>query len=180
MIEILDDLDVLTRPDVDPRGLSLAGVRYGAKAADTVARDSVIEVTLSPIVHRVIAGSGRATEYYGAEGEPLSREEVVESVVETEGIVHFSGKFSCRIVDGMVSGFALYGAGRGLLAHFGYLRSRDEFLEVFGTPDLAEESFDCGELMGYRHRYRAAEKQVFWDSWDEHVGWLNIGEFDSR
>lgn len=180
MIEILDDLDVLTRRDAGSRGLSLAGARCGSKAVDTVARDSVIEVTLSPIVHRVIAGSGRETEYFGANGEPLSREEVVESVLETEGIVHFSGKFSHRIVGGTVVGFAMYGGERGLLAHFGYLRSRDEFLDVFGTPDLVEESFDCGELMGYRHHYRAAEKLIFWDSWDEHVGWLNVGDFGSR
>ncbi|KFU76418.1 hypothetical protein SAMN04489729_8335 [Amycolatopsis lurida] len=180
MIEILDDLDVLTRPDVDPRELSLAGACYGSKAADTVARDSVIEVTLSPIVHRSIGGSGRATEYYGADGELLSREEVVENAVETEGIVHFSGKFSYRIVGGTVSGFAFYGGERGLLAHFGHLRSRDEFLDLFGTPDLVEESVDCGELMGYRHRYRTAGKQVFWDSWDDRVSWLNIGDFDSR
>ncbi|RSN55451.1 hypothetical protein DMH01_34725 [Amycolatopsis sp. WAC 04182] len=180
MIEILDDLDVLARPDVDPRDLSLAGARYGSKAADAVARDSVIEVTLSSIVHRSIGGSGRATEYYGADGEPLSREEVVGNAVETEGIVHFSGKFSYRIIGGTVSGFAFYGAERGLLARFGYLRSRDEFLGVFGTPDLVEESFDTGELMGYRHRYRIAGKQVFWDSWDDRVSWLNIGDFDSR
>lgn len=180
MIEILDDLDVLTRPDVDPRTLSLAGARLGSDAAVTVARDSVIEVTLSPIVHRVIAGSGRETEYYGADGAPLSREVVVESVVEGEGIVHFPGKFSYRIVGGVVVGFAMYGGERGLLAHFGYLRSRDEFLDAFGTPDLVEESFDCGELMGYRHRYLAAGKQVFWDSWDERVGSLNIGDFGAR
>ncbi|MBE1573913.1 hypothetical protein ACFORH_16275 [Amycolatopsis roodepoortensis] len=180
MIEILDDLDVLTRPDLDPRGLSLAGARLGSKAADTVARGSVIEVTLSPIVHRAIAGSGRETEYYGADGEPLSREKVVENAVETEGVVHFPGKFSYRIVGGTVVGFAMYGGERGLLAHFGYLRSRDDFLDVFGTPDLVEESFDCGELMGYRHHYRASEKKVFWDSWNDHVGSLNLGDFGAR
>ncbi|KZB84250.1 hypothetical protein [Amycolatopsis regifaucium] len=180
MIEILDDLDILARPDVDPRTLSLAGVRFGAEAAGTVARDRVIEVTLSPIVHRTIGGSGRDTEYYGADGEPLSREEVIENVFETEGIVHFSGKFSYRIVGGTVSGFALYGAERGLLAHFGYLRSHDEFLDLFGTPDLVEESIDSGELMGYRHFYRAAEKQVFWDSLDDRVNSLNVGDFEGN
>lgn len=41
-----------------------------------------------------------------------------------------------------------------------------------------EERFECGELMGYRHCYRAAEKQVLWDSWDDHVGWLNPGDFE--
>ncbi|HET6285133.1 MAG TPA: hypothetical protein VFG15_00105 [Amycolatopsis sp.] len=50
-IEILDDLDIFTRPDVDPPTLSLAGVRVGAKAADTVALDRVIKVTHDGVVH---------------------------------------------------------------------------------------------------------------------------------
>ncbi|GAB3710627.1 hypothetical protein GCM10027598_16170 [Amycolatopsis oliviviridis] len=180
MIEILDDLDVLTRPDVDPHDLSLGGVRFGSKAADTVARDRVIEVTLSPIVHRRRGGTDLESEYYGENGDRLSLETVVDNAVGGEGIVHFAGKFSCKIIEGTVIGFAMYGGERGLLAHFGYLRSREEFLEVFGTPDLVEESIDCGELMGYRHFYRASEKQVFWDSWDDRVGWLNLGDFEGN
>jgi hypothetical protein len=47
VIEILDDLDVLARPDIDPRTLSLASVPFGSKAADTVDRDRVVSVTMS-------------------------------------------------------------------------------------------------------------------------------------
>ncbi|MEV4515758.1 hypothetical protein AB0K00_43240 [Dactylosporangium sp. NPDC049525] len=167
MIEILDDLGVLARRNLDPATLSLSGVPFGATAATAVPRHRITEVTGSPIVHRSRTGDAIESEYYGADDRRLPLDEVIDSVMQTAGMVHFAGRFSYKIVDGAVVGFALYGAERGHLAHFGFLRSYERFLAEFGAPDRAEESRTYGDLLGYHNYYWHSRKQVYWDAWGE-------------
>ncbi|MEU7612646.1 hypothetical protein [Micromonospora sp. NPDC049204] len=166
MIEILDDLGVLVRSDLDPETLSLAGVPFGADAADSVQRRQITEAS-SSIVHRSISGTDSAPEYFAADDRRLTLEEVIDSAIGDGGMVHFADKLSYKIVGSLVVGFALYGAGCGHLAHFGYLRSYEQFLLAFGTGDRTEESRVYGDLLGYHNYYWHSRKHVYWSAGDE-------------
>ncbi|MEU4554063.1 hypothetical protein [Micromonospora violae] len=180
MIEILDSLDVLAQPVPDLRMLTLAGIRYGSNAADSVDRERIEQVTLSPIVHRQKSCAGAEREYYGADGQRLTLDEVVDSVIDAEGMLHFAGNISYKIAGGTVVGFALYGAERGPLAYFGSLRSYEDFLTAFGTPDNVERNEVYGDLLGYRTYYWGSKKQAYWDSWDERLSSVNLGDYDGN
>jgi hypothetical protein len=182
MIEILDRLDILAQPDLDLRTLSLAGVPYGAKAADAIARHRITGVSFSPIVHRSVAGDNIDSEYYGSDGRRLAFDEVIDSVIGADGAVHFTDKIGYKISAGAVVGFALYGSDRGTLAHFGYLRSYVDFLAAFGTPDRVEESRAFGDLLGFYNYYWSSRKVVYWQSWDEdgrgHLTSIALGDYE--
>jgi hypothetical protein len=179
MIEILDNLRLLSRPHLDPRTLSLAGVPYGAKASDAIDRHKIIEVG-SPIVQRMVTPSGAAPEFYDREGRRLSFAELIDNVFEGDGSLHFADRTSYKVAGGRVVGFALYGAEGGYLSEFSFLGSYGDFLELFGPPDLVEENIDFGELMGYRNFYWYSSKQAYWDSWDEQLTLVNLGAFDGN
>lgn len=123
VIEILDQLDVLAEPVLELETLSLAGIPYGSRAADSVDRDRISQVTLSPIVHGYRGGASIEPAYHGADGGRLTLDEVIDSVIGAHGILHLPGKVSVRVAGGRVVGFALYGASRGPLAHLGVLTS---------------------------------------------------------
>jgi hypothetical protein len=180
VIEILDHLDVLAQPDLDLRTLSLTGAPYGSTVADAIARHRITEVSFSPIVHRSVSGTGIDSEYYGENGRRLLLDEVIDSVIDTDGMVHFADKVSYKILGGAVVGFALYGANRGHLAHFGFLRSYEEFLAAFGTPDRVEVSQAFGDLLGYHNYYWGSRKQVYWDSGDERLSSVNLGDYEGN
>lgn len=182
VIEVLDHLDVLAQPNLDLGTLSLADVPYGSTAADAIARHRITEVSFSPIVHRSVSGTNIDSEYYGADGRRLPLDEVIDSVINTDGMVHFVDKISYKIARGAVVGFALYGADRGYLTHFGFLRSYEEFLAAFATPDQVEESRTFGDLLGYNNYYRRSRKLVYWDCWDEsgngQLSSVSLGDYE--
>ncbi|MEU4238589.1 hypothetical protein [Actinoplanes sp. NPDC026619] len=180
MIEILDDLGVLARADLDPATLSLAGVPFGADAAGTLPRGRIIEAG-SSIVHRSIVGTDRIPEYFAADGRRLTLDDVIDSAFVDGGMLYFAGHFSCQIVGSLVAGFALYGAERGHLAHFGYLRSYEEFRRTFGPADRTEESRVYGDLLGYHDYYWRSRKHVYWSADDEDgtgcLSSISIGDY---
>lgn len=184
MIEILDDLGVLAQRDLDLATLSLAGVPFGANAAEAVPRQRISDVTGSPIVQRSVAGTDIDSEHYGVDGRRLPLDEVIDSVIEAVGMVHLTGNLGYKIVGGSVVGFALYGADRGHLAHFGFLRSYEQFLAEFGAPDRAEESRIYGDLMGYHSYYWHSRKHVYWDAWEEdgsgHLSSVSLGDYEGN
>jgi hypothetical protein len=184
VLEILDDLGVLARRDLDPTALRLAGVPFGARAADALPRHRITGITMAPIVRRSIAGTGTDTVYHGADGRRLHRDEVIDSVLTADGMLHHDGHVSYKIVGGRVVGFALYGEDRGHLAHFGFLATYEQFLAEFGMPDRAEESRVYGDLMGYRNAYWRSRKQACWSASDEdgsgHLSSVNLGDYDGN
>jgi hypothetical protein len=180
VIEILDHLDVLARPVLDLGTLSLAGVPYGSRAADTVARDRITHVSSAPIVHRSVSGTRTDSRFYAADGRSLPLDEVIDSVIGTTGVVHLADHISYRIVDGAVVEFALYSPDPGHLTHFAFLRSYDEFLAAFTVPDRVEETRDFGDLLGYHTYYRGSRKTVYWECSDEsghgRLALVNLGQ----
>ncbi|WP_147287883.1 hypothetical protein [Nocardia pseudobrasiliensis] len=180
MIEILDELDVLTQAHLDLSILSLAGVPYGSVAAEHIERDQVTQVTLAPIVRTTRSSGGARHDYYDENGRLLSRTQVIDSVVQASGMVHFADYRSYLVKDGIIVGFALTGDRRGHLAHFAHLNSYDEFLAVFGSPDQVEEHWDTGELMSYSNHYWASRKMASWDCWDERLSLVNLGDYDAN
>lgn len=185
VIEILDHLDVLTQPALDPGTLSLAGVPFGSRAADAIARDRITEA-LSPIVHRTIGvhDGDSKYHYYGSDGRRLSPDEVIDSVINADGMLHFAEMISYKIASGAVVGFALYGTDRGCLAHFGFLRSYEQFLATFGAPDRVEEHQAFGDLLGYRNYYWHSRKSAYWSLRDEggegQLSLINLGDYEGN
>jgi hypothetical protein len=102
-------LDVLRWPQVGPDGSALAGVGFGSKTSDfPFAR--VVEVSLAPIVKQESHSRDHGHTYRDAAGRELSLAEVIADAVAHGGVLHFGEKISFRIKDGVVAGFAIYGA----------------------------------------------------------------------
>ncbi|GGM41198.1 hypothetical protein ACFFX1_12885 [Dactylosporangium sucinum] len=180
MIEILDNLGILARPDLDLSTLSLAGARYGSNAATSIDRARIKEVTFSPIVRRGRSSTGIESEYYAADGRRIPLDEVIDSVITADGMLHLHGHVSYKIAAGIVVGFALYGADRGHLTYFRHLRSYDDFLAAFGRPDRVERNEAFGDLLGYDNSYWASKKQANWDSWDERLSSVSLGSYEGN
>lgn len=176
----MDQLDILTEPVLELETLSLAGIPYGSRAADSVDRDRISQVTLSPIVHGYRGGAGIEPEYHGADGGRLTLDEVIDSVIGAHGILHLPGQVSVRVAGGRVVGFALYGASRGPLAHFGFLTSYADFLTTFGTPDRATRREVHNDLLGYDNYYWGARKQAHWDSFFDELSLVNLGGYEGN
>lgn len=155
MIEILDQLDVLARPELDLSTLSLGGVRFGAPAS-AVPRDRIAHVTVAD-------GS------YGA----VCRREAGDPI--TDGVVHLVDKTSFKVTQGIVVGFTLYGEDH--LAHFAAIDSYEDFLVRFGTPDRIEKSEAFGALRGYRNYYWRSAKQAYWVNGSARLALLSLGRY---
>ncbi|RSM81585.1 hypothetical protein DMH04_27280 [Kibdelosporangium aridum] len=174
MIEILDHLDVLTQPDVAPESLSLAGVPYGSRAADSIDRTRVTQVSWAPIIGAMRGGSD-GWEYFDADDRPLSLDEVIDSALADRGsLLYTPAKISFKVEATRVVTMALYGER---LDHFASLRTYDEFLATFGKPDHMDESWDTGELMSYSNYYWRSRKLATWDCWDNRVALVSLGEW---
>ena len=160
MIEILDQLDILARPELDLSTLSLAGVHFGARAADAIPRDRVTQVT-----------PANAIPYYGAVGQrPDGDAEIVD------GTVHFAGQLSFKVAGGLVVGFTLYGEAQ--LDHFREIATYEDFLVRFGTPDRIEKREAFGDLLGYRNYYDRSRKQVYWDHKAGRLAQISLGAYE--
>ena len=175
MHELLNDIGVLRVPVLDLVELRLAGVDFGASAR-SIPRDKIREVTFSPIVVRS-SGSGLKSDHFDAAGRRLSAAQVIDSVMDASGILHFENQVSFKIVSGLVAGFALYGER---LRHFDYLESYEDFQAAFGPADrvITEEAY--GDLMGYKHYYFRSRKLVSWTAFQDRIRLINLGEFDGN
>ncbi|MFE3190319.1 hypothetical protein ACFXHA_15000 [Nocardia sp. NPDC059240] len=180
MIEILDDLGVLTRADLDLSVLSLAGVPYDSIADQYVEYDRITEVTFSPIVRMSRSSGGTWLDHYDADGKLLNRAQVIDSIIHTTGMLHFADHTSCLVKDGKIAGFALTGGRQGHLAHFSHLNSYEEFLAAFGSPDQVQEGWAMGDLMTYSNHYRASFKMARWDCWNERLSLVNLGQYEDN
>jgi hypothetical protein len=172
-IEILSNLEILRTPILDLETLQLDGVAFGA---DTRAfpRHKIAEVSFSPLVHGSRSGTNIEAEYFDADGKRLSKEVVIDSVINANGMFHFKDKFGFKIADGKVVGFSLYG---DQLRHFDYLKSQEDLLRAFGKPDRTRTNEAYGDLMGYDNFYYGSRKCVSWSSFDEHISLINLGDY---
>ncbi|MFE3403551.1 hypothetical protein [Streptomyces anulatus] len=175
MIEILDNLDVLSRPHLDLTTIEVGGVALGTPGVD-VPRESLVEAQ-SNLVARYRGGTDLDSEYYDAEGRRLTPDEVFDDAARSDGFLYRADKVSYKVRAGAVVGFAMYGPH---LSHFAQLASYEEFLAAFGTPDRAREDETYGDLMGYDTYYWGARKHVRWDAWDDRVSLINLGAFEGN
>ncbi|WP_228182665.1 hypothetical protein [Streptomyces anulatus] len=175
MIEILDNLDVLSRPHLDLTTIEVGGVALGTPGVD-VPRESLVEAR-SNLVARYRGGTDLDSEYYDAEGRRLTPDEVFDDAARSDGFLYRADKVSYKVRAGAVVGFAVYGPH---LSHFAQLASYEEFLAAFGTPDRAREDETYGDLMGYDTYYWGARKHVRWDAWDDRVSLINLGAFEGN
>ena len=180
VIEILDNLDVLARPFLDLRTLASAGVHYGSNAADTIDRERIEQVTLSPMVHTQKSGDGTTPEYYDAGGRRITLDEVVGSVIDAGGMLHVAGNISYKVAGRNSGRLRVLRCGARPPAYFNSLRSYEDFLTEFGTPDSVERNEAYGDLLGLHNYYWGSKKQAYWDSWDERLSSVNLGDYDGN
>ena len=176
MREILLDLELLKSPILHLPDLQLDGVPFGV-TTDSFPRHKITEVSFSPIVARSCSGTDIKLEYYDSAGQQLSFDAVIDSVIATNGIVHFPSKISFKIAAGRVVGFALYGDH---LRRFEYLRTYEDFCAAFGSADRVVVNEAYGDLMGYDHFFFQSRKHVAWDAFAERVNLINLGEYDGN
>jgi hypothetical protein len=172
MIEILDNVAVLTQPVLDLRELRLAGVALGSPAA-LIPQSRVVEADLSSIVASLLfdknqaqvrehfGKDAQAKQYFDAKGEPIPFEQVLESVVRDGGTLHLGEEVSFRIVAGKVVRFSLYGRS---LSAFDRVQSLNDLIVSFGQPDRVQGLEAEGELIGYDAYYAQSRKWVRWDN----------------
>ena len=173
MREILTDLDLLTEGTLDLPSLQLDGVAFGADTAQ-FPRHKITEITHSPIVARSRSGIDIEPEYFDRAGRRLSLDEVIDSVINSSGMVHFATYISFKIREGRIVGFALYGAQ---LRHFDNLTTYADFCRSFGAADRVVPDEAYGDLMGYHHYYFGSRKCVAWSEFDRRVSLVNLGEY---
>ncbi|MEU6234767.1 hypothetical protein [Kitasatospora sp. NPDC047058] len=175
MIEILDNLDVLSRPHLDLTTVAMNGIALGAPAAG-VPRRSIVEAQ-SSVVARYRGGTDIDSEYYDADGRQLTLDEVVNHAARSDGFLYCADKLTYKVQAGTVVGFAIYGPH---LSHFAHLTSYEELLAAFGSPDQAREDEAYGDLMGYDNYYWGSQKHVRWDAWGHRVSLINLGAFEGN
>ena len=175
MIEILDNLDLLSRPHLDLTAVEMDGIALGAPAAG-VPRLSVIQAQ-SSIVARYRGGTDIDSEYHHADGRRLTLDEVVHHAVRSDGFLYCADKLTYKVRAGTVVGFSIHGPQ---LSHFARLTSYEELLAAFGRPDRAHQDEAYGDLMGYDNYYWGAQKLVRWDAWDHRVSLINLGAFEGN
>lgn len=167
-IEILDNLDVLTKPSIDLTLLSLDGVQFGSHVS-VFPRHKIITLTLAKIVALNAGGQD-----YDSTGRLLTRNEVIDSVFCDGGIAHLESELSYKIANGHVVGFAIYG---DQLKHFNYIKTYEQCVQCFGKPDLVRKDEAYGDLMGYYNYYYKSQKCVHWDSLINRIYMINIGNY---
>jgi hypothetical protein len=178
MTELLADLDVLMKEDLDLSGLSLEGVPFGASAR-VVPRERVRFADGLPWIRRSFTRCvGAPTQYFDEHGCEIPLASIVAQVTGAHGTLGLDSSCSFAVVDGLVRGFAI--TGERLHRHFSRLRTHDDFIAAFGAGGRVEESVVEGDLMGYWHRYPRTPKVVYWDEWDHCITIVSLGEFVRR
>ncbi|MER5863483.1 hypothetical protein [Kitasatospora sp. NPDC002040] len=175
MIEILENLDLLSQPNLDLASVEVNGIALGAAAA-AIPRQRIVG-GLSSVVARYRGGTTIESEYYDADGRRLTLDEVIEDVLRSDGFLYGADKINYKVRAGAVVGFAISGPH---LSHFAHLTSYEEFLAVFGPPDRIHENEACGELMSFETYYWGARKRVTWDAWEDRVSFINLGDFEGN
>ncbi|MGW2988148.1 hypothetical protein [Streptomyces goshikiensis] len=124
MIEILENLDLLSRPNLDLAGVEVNGIALGTQAA-TVPRQRIVG-GLSSVIARYRSGTNIESEYYDADGRSLTLDEVIEDVVRSDGFLYGADKINHKVCAGAVVGFAIRGPTSVPLRTLGLVR---------GVPD---------------------------------------------
>lgn len=176
MIEILKDLDVLKTRNWMLSDIQMAGVAFGSDVID-FPRERVTEVTLAPIIKKSSWDRDTGSKYYDCSGDELSQDQVIEDAIQNKGILHFVEGISFKIEEKKVLGFAIYG---GILRYFDSLKTYENCLKAFGRPDRMDRKEAYGDLMGYNNYYTKHEMLVSWDSWDERISLLNLGNYHTK
>ena len=143
MIEILDNLDMLSQPHLDLTTVEMGGVALGASAT-SVPRRSILQAH-SSVVAQYRGGTDIESEYFDADGRRVTLDEVVSHAAESDGFLYCADKLTDKVRAGTIVGFPVYGPH---LSHFTRLTSCEEFLAAFGRPDHVHEDEAYGDLMG--------------------------------
>ena len=102
----------------------------------------------------------------------MELDQVIDSVIDADGIVHFQSEISFKIAGGIVVRFSIYGDH---LRCFRGLRSMEKCLALFGEPDRKTQKEAYGDLMGYDLFYDDSQMQLQWNSFAERIAAIVIG-----
>jgi hypothetical protein len=174
MIEILENLEILRQPVLDLSELQLDGVSYGMSTA-TFPRHKIRDVMFSPIVWNSRGGTDKKPEYFDATGRQLSLNELIDSVIDSNGIFHCENSIAFKIASGRIVGFGVYGVH---LRHFDYLDTYEKFASAFPGADSIIRDEDDGLLWRCDHYYYGSRKHVTWNAtFRVGIAHINLGEF---
>jgi len=171
MIEILDNFWILKKGALDLSELSLSGVKFGSDISD-FPMNKVSEITLAPIVKGSSWSVSEGSRYYDEDDNELSKEAVIDNVVEEGGVLHFEEKISFFIRNGKVCEFSIYGAHKN---HFDYIKSFEHFENEFGVPDSKTTSVAYGDIMDHKCFYKASRKLVVWNVGRKDISAILLG-----
>ena len=171
-LEILDDLHVLANHPLALDRINLDSVPLGSLARTYIPRRKISEVSFSPNVYSSRSGTHLEPEYFDVNGESLELDQVIDSVIDADGIVHFQSEISFKIAGGIVVRFSIYGDH---LRCFRGLRSMEKCLALFGEPDRKTQKEAYGDLMGYDLFYDDSQMQLQWNSFAERIAAIVIG-----
>jgi hypothetical protein len=173
VVELFENIDVLRQKAIYLSSLSLAGVGFGARGRE-IPRGAIVEVSGSPLVARSQTGTNISPTYWDAAGNVVPFDQVIDSVLDADGMIHLEPKVSFKLVGGRVMGFSLYGSH---LTGLGQPRTYEDLIALFGVADRERERVTFGDLMGYDLYYEAARKQISWDAIDQRVFLVCLGDY---
>jgi len=192
--ELLTTPTILAQPELELTQLTLAGVAFGAPAAQ-LPRARIVEAQRAPHVASFRAidlrtcgpdGDGEARgarreglEYFATDGSSLALERVIDDVLREGGTLHLTDEAGLRVWGGRITRFSLY--GRSLRA-FAALRSEHDMLERFGPPDRLLLLEADGDLMAHDAYYARSRKWLRWDHRNRRLAVVTLGgsAFDLR
>jgi hypothetical protein len=150
-------------PGLDPGSVSVIGLRLG-DSARAIPQGRIRSVDGSPLVQRSEGGTDLVSRYYGEGGRQIPIEQVIESVVDANGVIHVDPPgIGFAVTRGVITRFSLYG---GFLGDHFQLRTYEAYLAAFGRGERVEESVTYGDTLGYTHWYAGGTKNVFWSVYD--------------
>ncbi|MFF4368324.1 hypothetical protein [Streptomyces sp. NPDC001594] len=118
MMEILENLDVLSQPHLDLTAIRMGGIALGAPA-DSIPRQRILEAQ-SSVVARYRGGDDIDSEYHDSDGRRLTLDQVIDHTVRSDGFLYCAEELTYKVSGGLVVGFAIYGPH---LSHFAHLTS---------------------------------------------------------
>ncbi|WP_327676164.1 hypothetical protein [Kitasatospora sp. NBC_00458] len=175
MIELLHNIDLLTRRHLDLSTLEVGGIAFGAPASG-ISRRRVVRAD-SPIVVRSTNRNGELKSY-DSDGRLVTADEILDAALRSDGSLALADRIGCKIRGGAVVGFSI---DKALLSPFDGISSYEELLSVLGEPDqVTTHDEPGGPPYLYFNRYWDSQKCVVWDDWDHVVPFANLGDLEGN
>lgn len=161
--ELLEHLECLKSRRLRLHHLMVAGVPFGAQAADF------------PLEH-VVAARGGSTIPRGTlvRRDDAAWLDTVRELASGDGWLLLEGGVALALRDGEVRGIEIQAPVR---RHFCYIRSYVDLLHLFGLPDTVHTRYGEEGPVAHTLCYRRQHKQLVWDCRADALSLARLGDF---